>query len=280
MCKSLSTPYQWDSLDKSVLQRSAKVIEGIKHQAIKKIVIEYCKKSLQFSSISSLDVLIVKRALLDVDGAAIVARFKKHPIIPDSIIKYFVGKAQLVRVENDILPVALIFPGADETTLEHECIHLCQMLNNQPCLLTLTERLAFCEQNAEVVIKSALSINPEQALDLFIRWILDNVWGELEAYYFTDPQNALTGAQRSSRPYETIVNNILVWGIDKVIPDALDRCMDEFLFFFDELVSQVEWVRDLVTESGSESLSNALWLAKERDEISQTNMMLEKKRRM
>ena len=90
---------------------------------------------------------------------------------------------------------------------------------------------------------------------------------ELEAHYFTNAQDTLTLTQRSSRPFETLKGGIPLFGIDKHIPNAIDKCIKEFSRFCNELESQVEWVRDLVTKSGSETLYEALWWRKEDDEV-------------
>ena len=259
MYKSLPVPYTWDSIDKSILQKSANLIKNFSLKAIKEVVIEKCKKNLEFSSIWSHNVLVVKHALLGVDDAAIIARFKKYPKTENDDFLQITGMARLFQVENGILPVVLLFPDIDETFLDHECIHLCQWLNNQSYLLTMSERIALFQQKIEVVIKSVLRTNPEEALDLLFRLTCYKVWIELEAYYSGNTQYVIQHAHSSSRPFEMFSDVIPIFGIDRYIPDAKDRCMNEFIEFCNELESQVEWVRNSVIDYGVNSLHEALW---------------------
>ena len=214
---------------------------------------------------------IIKHTLLNVDGAAIIAKFNEYPMTQDNPLYQIAGIARLIQVEKRILPVVLIFPKTNKTTLEHECIHLCQWLNNQTYQLTLTERIALFEQNLEVVIKSVLSKHPEEALDLLIRSTCYKVWMELEAQYFTNAQHViLKRAQRSAMPFTTFERSLDEWGFYKDIPNAMAICSEKFPLFCAELESQVEWIRGLVAKSVSKTLSEALWWCKEDDE---TEMM-------
>lgn len=171
------------------------------------------------------------------------------------------------------MPVALIFPNSNETTLEHECIHLCQLLNSQAYQLTLTERTAIFRQNVEIVMENRLKTNPEQALDLLIRLTCYKVWIELEAHYFVNAGSSesqlktLNRAYRSALPFETFENGIHEWGIGMAIPNAMDRCEEAFPRFCNELESQVAWIKDLVANSGSKTLYEALLWCKEEFEV-------------
>jgi hypothetical protein len=269
-----SAPYRWDSLDKSILQKNAKLVKTLSYQSIKEIVIENCQRYLEFYSITPQSISIEEHPLLGVDGAVIVVNLEEYPSeIGDNGSFRLAGMARLIKVDAEILPVVLMFPHSNQTTLEHECIHLCQLLNNQTYLLTLAERIALFYQNKESVLKDALSKNPENALSLLIKIVCYKVWMELEAQYYLNDKTTehqrriLCLAQRSSLPFTTFEQILFKWDLSKMIPNAMSKCQKAFTLFCEDLSSQVEWVRYLISKSGSETLNEALWWCKEEDEM-------------
>ena len=267
---NLSVPYSWDSLDKSILQRSAELIRNTSQETIDMAIIEHCQEHFGYSNLSKQSMSIATQPLLDVDGAAIVARLKKPSEKMSDGYLNFAGLARLVRVENGLLPIVFIFPGAKETTLAHECIHLCQLLNSQTYQLTLDERIDVFEQNVEFAIEKALNISPEQALDFLIRSTCYKVWIELEAIYYSNidenPHTVLTLVDRSSQPFDTLGFFVPEFGIYDSIPNARNICIEKFENFCNELESQVDWIKGLIDRSENKTLYDALlWCSDERE---------------
>jgi len=271
----LSSPYSWDSIAESVLQKSASLIESLSEQAMEEIIIENCLKHLGFSSIAPQSVSIVKQPLLSIDGAAVIVQFNKYPETQEEDSHLVAGMVRLIEIDEGILPVVLVFPNTNETTIQHECIHLCQLLNNQTYQLTLAERISIFGQNPETAIKNLIRTDPMKALDLFVRLTCHKLWIELEAYNFSCHNsskiqyNVLDRAQRSSQPFTTFEQGLYKWGFYEVIPNAMEICSEAFSNFCAEL-EQVEWIRSLVNESGSKTLAEALYWCKEEFE---TEMM-------
>ena len=268
MSINLSASYPWDSLDKTILQRCAKLIRDSSEQDMETAVIEDCQKYLWFSDVSPESVSIATHSILGVDGAVIVVYFEEFPEIISDGYSEVAGMARLLETKEGVLPVILALPYTSEQTIEHECIHICQLLNPQPYLLTLAERMSIFQKQSEIVIKDILSESPERALDLLIRLTCYKVWMELEACYFTKTPDVLDHAYRSSQPIAAFKHCIFEWGIDTKVPDAYKRCIDEFHDFCTELKSQTDWIRDLI---GDQHLYDALFWCKEEYE---TEMML------
>jgi len=272
MLNNTIIPYSWDSLDKNILVKSASSINNFSSQNITNVIIENCQQYLLFSNMTPQKVSIEKHSLLDIEGAAIIARFKEYPKVQNTNVHNFAGIARLIQMENVHLPVVLLFPNLNSTTLEHECIHLCQWLNNQTYKLSLAERMIIFGQNPEVAIKSILKTKPEQALDLFIRYTCYKVWMELEAIYHTSINNKETlssvihRAQLSSLPFQVMLNGIHKWGLNIKNQNAGKLCYDEFYTFCNELL-QINWIKDLVDTSSSPTLYEALYWENEDFEV-------------
>ena len=266
MSNGFETPYAWDSLDKNILKKSFELIERLSPQEIENLVVNYCKNHLGCNNLESQDYLINTHSLLGVEGSIIEVRFN---VIPANFVEggiQIAGMARLIETENGTLPVVLLFPSSNEETLEHERIHLCQWLNDKTFQLTLGERKEFLQQKLCASMKRVIEENPENALDLFIRITNYKVWIELEANHFSkrafSNRSVLDKAQRSSQPFSAIEHGLDELGFTKIFPEAKSMCKRAFVEFCNDLELHVDWIRDLVAESKSETLYDALWWCK------------------
>ena len=213
-----------------------------------------------------------KHSLLGVEGASVLAKFKRHPFA-DTEGEQIQGMARFISVGNWTIPVILIFGTASETVIKHESIHLCQWLHPLPGLLSQFETIALTSRNLIEVVAPLVASNPDQALDLLVRIVCHKTWTELEAYFWaegktgTKPRDIIKYAQRSAQPFVTFEQGLFTIGFYSHNPSAMAICMDRFVAFGAEMEARVPWVRELVRESRRESLLDAMWEYKEEDEM-------------
>jgi len=212
---------------------------------------------------------IEKASLLQVPDAVALVRFAQDPLAVRGRPPSFAGQAQLIKARSRrkdmLIPVIYLSPRRHANTLQHEKIHICQLMQPAAYPLTDSQKRLYVAKPLDRGMHYLLqTAGREAAVDFITNAVCYKTWIEMEAHHETRrgpaPLDWMIGVYRSAVPLISLrfARRLVKW-----TDLELGQAVEKFYAFCDLMQREVAWVAEVVDRSTVPTLRELIYEAHE-----------------